>query len=337
MKNTSSSHGCRKSSLTAVINKLKSDINDTLSPLSGEEKKGEYQIKPSGSDGIKITFNKTKSSKGSKSPKHTGLKKGVNSGPASKKTSQSITSSHKLLFQKSSSSGSLSSSVYTAPSPKSLSQPGKSSSKEKSKDSNISSFSSLVGSSTDMLKNMLNLTAPMPRTDIMKAFDRNFQIPKLSARAKSDDKQALDEVQPCNSLHPRSAPSTPIQSSTPSPTMDCIRESSGAGLYQPKIFGSSHHQNKYIENQTQNEKLFKSASSEQLYDDAEKASISVIRNSIDLSDNGFQGFLRTQSKVNESSTSLHKISANRINHQTRDISNVLRDDRIDGNVIGNET
>lgn len=67
----------RKSSLNAVIDKLKSEIADTImTPPS--EKKGEYQIKSSGtsSDGIKITFNKTKKSSESKSPKHTGLKPG---------------------------------------------------------------------------------------------------------------------------------------------------------------------------------------------------------------------------------------------------------------------
>jgi hypothetical protein len=67
----------RKSSLNAVIDKLKSEMADTImTPPS--EKKGEYQIKSSGtsSDGIKITFNKTKKSSESKSPKHTGLKPG---------------------------------------------------------------------------------------------------------------------------------------------------------------------------------------------------------------------------------------------------------------------
>lgn len=75
----------RKSSLNAVIDKLKSEIADTImTPPS--EKKGEYQIKSSGtsSDGIKITFNKTKKSSESKSPKHTGLKPGKNDFVADK-------------------------------------------------------------------------------------------------------------------------------------------------------------------------------------------------------------------------------------------------------------
>lgn len=64
----------------------------------GEPKNSEYMVKPS-SDGMKITINKTRgkeskssstnksSSTGTGSPKiHTGLKPGVNSGPASKKS-----------------------------------------------------------------------------------------------------------------------------------------------------------------------------------------------------------------------------------------------------------
>lgn len=68
----SSSQTNRKNSLSAVINKLKS-VNDAMVAPDNENKRSEYQIKSSGSDGIKITFNKTKSFK-SKSPKHTGLK-----------------------------------------------------------------------------------------------------------------------------------------------------------------------------------------------------------------------------------------------------------------------
>lgn len=344
VKNTSSTQGNRKSSLSAVINKLKSEMNDTLSAPSGEEKKGEYQIKSSGSDGIKITFNKTKSSKGSKSPKHTGLKPGVNSGPASKKSSQSSkSSSQKLLFHKSSSSGSLgSTSSCTIPSPKSSSQPGKSSSKEKSKDGNISPFSSFAGSSNDMLKNMLNLASPTPRTDMMKAFDRNFQIPKLSARGKSDDKPSIDDVQSFNSIHPRSAPSTPIQSSTPSPTMDFGREVLSGGNYQmgqPKFFNNAQHQNKFIDHQRQNKKLFKSVSSEQLYGEAEKsgASVNKIRSSGGM-EGDFQCFLRAQSKINESSVSMRQINIEGGIMQTggqQTDSNALRDDLMDLNFIGN--
>jgi len=74
LKTSSSTQPNRKHSLSAVINKLKSEMSDALP--GGDEKKSEYMIKSSGSDGIKITFNKTKSSKGLKSPKHTGLKPG---------------------------------------------------------------------------------------------------------------------------------------------------------------------------------------------------------------------------------------------------------------------
>lgn len=279
----------------------------------GDEKKGEYQIKSSGSDGIKITFNKTKSSKGTKSPKlkHTGLKPGVNSGPASKKSSQSTkSSSQKFLFQKSSSSGSLNSSNTTIPSPKSASQPGKSSMKEKFKEGSVSSFSNFAGNSNDMLKNMLNLASPTPRTDIMKAFDKKFQIPKLSARGKSDDKPPADDVHNFNSMHPRSAPTTPIQSLAPSPTMDFLREGPSGNQFQmaqQKFFSNVHQQNKFLEQQRQNKKLFKSVSSEQLYGDVIEKPLNnsdKIRASGEINDNDFHAFLRAQSKMNEQSVSM---------------------------------
>jgi mediator of RNA polymerase II transcription subunit 1 len=68
-------------------------LNESKSGKMGENKNSEYMVKPS-SDGMKITINKTRSKdskaslskSGTGSPKtHTGLKPGVNSGPASKK------------------------------------------------------------------------------------------------------------------------------------------------------------------------------------------------------------------------------------------------------------
>ncbi|KAH8368488.1 hypothetical protein KR084_012303, partial [Drosophila pseudotakahashii] len=103
----------------------------------------EYMVKPSSQEGLKLTINKTGSSKssgsgssslttsqakakssssgatsfsgssGSTKKQHTGLKPGVNSGPASKKATVAAsvagTSSSKHLFQKANSSGNLSS------------------------------------------------------------------------------------------------------------------------------------------------------------------------------------------------------------------------------------
>lgn len=353
---SSSSQANRKNSLSAVINKLKSEMSDAMSAPSGEEKKSEYQIKSSGSEGIKITFNKTKSSsKGSKSPKHTGLKPGVNSGPASKKSSSqsSKSSSQKLLFQKSSSSGSLNTFSSTVPSPKSSSQPGKSSSKDKSKESSNSPFSSFAGSSNDMLKNMLNLASPTPRTDIMKAFDKKFQIPKLSARGKSDDKSSLEDIQSFNSLHPRSAPTTPIQSSSPSPTMDFMRDGSSSSQMQmaPKFFSNVQQQNKFIDQQRHNKKLIKSVSSDQLYGEPDKppAAADKSRNPSEISDADFQAFLRSQTKINDSSVSMHivksplrQISIDGMmqssgSQQLSDVANVFNDDDLmDLNFISNE-
>ncbi|KAH8419522.1 hypothetical protein KR222_004074, partial [Zaprionus bogoriensis] len=101
------------------------------SSLSGAGPSTEYMVKPSSQEGLKLTINKTgntsskRDSKGTPSSssssssaskkQHTGLKPGVNSGPASKKASGSNTgsggssSSSKHLFQKANSSGNLSS------------------------------------------------------------------------------------------------------------------------------------------------------------------------------------------------------------------------------------
>lgn len=317
-----------------------------MSTPGGDEKKSEYQIKSSGSDGIKITFNKTKSSKGSKSPKHTGLKPGVNSGPASKKSSSKSSSSQKLLFQKSSSSGSLNSSSSTVPSPKSSSNPAKSSSKERSKEGSVSPFSGFSGSSNDMLKNMLNLASPSPRSDMMKAFDKKFQIPKLSARGKSDDKPAVEEPQPFNAMHPRSAPSTPIQSLTPSPTMDFMREGSSGNQFQmaQQKYFNTQPPNKFVDQQRQqNKKLFKSVSSEQLYGES---SGDKIRSSNEITDADLQAFIRAQSKMNESSSAMHMMKSPMDGNimqpsggqqiPDRQTANVFDDDLMDLNFIGNE-
>jgi hypothetical protein len=315
--------------LSAVINKLKSEMSDAMGTTGGDEKKGEYMIKSSGSDGIKITFNKTKSSKGSKSPKHTGLKPGVNSGPKSSKSS-----SQKLLYQKSSSSGSLSSSHSTVPSPKSSSQPGKSSSssKEKSKDTNTNHFSSF--SSNDMLKNMLNLASPAPRSDLIKAFDRKFQIPKLSAR-KVDDKPPQDDSSSFNSMHPRSAPSTPLQSSTPSPTIDHMREPSSSNQFQissqQRPFSNLQPPNKFQDPQ-RNKKLFKSVSSEQLFDSGNERQPA---NNDEITDADFQAFLKAQSRMKDPSVSMHLVK-NTSNNQPSGDAGVNDTDLMDLNFIGSE-
>lgn len=137
----------RKGSLSAVIDKLKSAQHQGPEPgevvkegrgsgtnpsskipgdtsgstvSSSSKNPGEYMVKPS-SEGIKITINKTRtkdsksgvvktssSSTGSGSPKtHTGLKPGVNSGPASKKP-------HQMLQQKSASGNSSSSGISSS-------------------------------------------------------------------------------------------------------------------------------------------------------------------------------------------------------------------------------
>nr|CAD7196769.1 unnamed protein product [Timema douglasi] len=168
----------RKGSLSAVIDKLKSAQH--CGPESGDVVKegrgsgggvsskgpagdtskipGEYMVKPS-LDGMKITINKTRtkdsksgttksssSSSGTGSPKtHTGLKPGVNSGPASKKP-------HQTLQQKPPSSVSSSSSAKTGSNSSKMSS-GKSSNSPVSgilsKSSSKSSGSPKMSSSSD--------------------------------------------------------------------------------------------------------------------------------------------------------------------------------------------
>lgn len=137
----------RKGSLSAVIDKLKSAQHQGPEPgeivkegrgsgtnpsgkipgdtsgstvSTSSKNPGEYMVKPS-SEGIKITINKTRtkdsksgvmktssSNTGSGSPKtHTGLKPGVNSGPASKKP-------HQMLQQKSVSGNSSNSGISSS-------------------------------------------------------------------------------------------------------------------------------------------------------------------------------------------------------------------------------
>lgn len=184
----------------------------------------------------------------------------------------------------------------------------------------------------------------------MKAFDKKFQIPKLSARGKSDDKQTIDESQNFNAMHPRSAPSTPIQSLTPSPTMDYMREGSSGGQFQmnqQKFFSNVQQHNKFVDPQRQNKKLFKSISSEQLVEAIEKPTSSEkSRGSGEISDADFQAFLRAQTKMNEPmhnmKSPLHQMGmdGNMMNsgvnqQQMTDAGSVFNDDDL-LNFIGNE-
>lgn len=177
---------------------------------------GEYMVKPS-SDGMKITINKTRtkdpnksskssssggSSSGSGSPKtHTGLKPGVNSGPASKKPqplpgkgTSTKTSSKVLGASKSSSS------VV-----KSAKSSGSRDSRPRStKPGDKSIFSSSKSDARRMSPNNLKedsdayktLTPPTISPELvvqglMKQLDTKFQIPKLSQRTAT---VALDDL-----------------------------------------------------------------------------------------------------------------------------------------------
>lgn len=171
----------KKCSLSAVIDKLKSAQDPTVSvvPPGTSQEDNEYMIKPS-EDGMKITINKTKMGYGTpNSPKkHTGLKPGVNSGPSMKKFSSSSSTKH--AFQKSNSSGSLPS----AP----ISQP-----------TNPADVMKLLQFST-------------PNGD---ALMKSFQIPKLSRNNNTASNPNPQDSK--NSIRPTSAPSTPVPSFKPSP------------------------------------------------------------------------------------------------------------------------
>ncbi|KAI4456845.1 mediator of rna polymerase ii transcription subunit 1 [Holotrichia oblita] len=242
--------------LLAVIDKLKSAHCDTATDLSsknskdrqqvsnktsdssksnnkvGENKNSEYMVKPS-SDGMKITINKTRtkdsksssnksSSSGTGSPKtHTGLKPGVNSGPASKKPQQlsKSSSSSNLTNSTSSSYGNFKSisSNKSASSGSSGSAKGASSgslvknktssaadlsrTKDRPKPNKSSVFSNREGrkgsptqgrDESDSFKLSLSKMDPYPAPLMVegfsKQFDKKFQIPKLSARSSEEKK-----------------------------------------------------------------------------------------------------------------------------------------------------
>ncbi|EFA08558.1 mediator of RNA polymerase II transcription subunit 1 [Tribolium castaneum] len=243
----------RKGSLSAIVDKLKSaqhcdgvtdlsskgassggnkdrsgqvstKLNEGKSGKIGETKNSEYMVKPS-SDGMKITINKTRSKEsktsvsksGSGSPKtHTGLKPGVNSGPASKKPQhlgQKLVNStsgpnYSSLKSKAPSGAKLSSGpsklTKLSNSPKSATDLSRKdrpklnkSSSEKSiftsKDGRKSSPTSNRDESDGIYKmsKMDHYNPPSIVEGLMtvRQLDKNFQIPKLSARASVDDKK----------------------------------------------------------------------------------------------------------------------------------------------------
>ncbi|XP_058459353.1 mediator of RNA polymerase II transcription subunit 1 [Malaya genurostris] len=223
-----------------------------LSALQG--KSSEYMVKPSSDGIKLTIQNKKGSSKshggfsssGSKSSLKSRLKPGVSSGPISKKqqgplsfsgnfpssgsgkTSTSLSFS-KSQFQKSSSSGSLSSSGGSALKSsinKSGSGNGSSSNKEKQRAGSKAS-SSMMATNAAMavaaaqaaanlnVMKMLGFTSSIPNMEgFVKTLDKNFQIPKLSARSSSD----LDKLKDSRPASSSSAPNTPISNVSQSPT-----------------------------------------------------------------------------------------------------------------------
>lgn len=259
-----------------TINKTKSSssLTGSSSPSTSSSSS------KSGSGGLT-----TKSVSSSPKHHHTGLKPGVNSGPLSKKSSQSNSSSsssqnmsQKLLYQKSSSSGNLGSSKSSSSSSMSQkSMQSKSSSliKEKSK------FSGSQSERSSSPYANLPISIASQAEQFMKAA-KTFHIPKLSARnnggssgsgqkssssGKSDEKVSKDDQKVSqqqksqsqsqqNPAHKfNSAPTTPVQSLAPSPTGEVSKNSVNISDFLSSSSG----------NGDKGKKLFKSASSEQLY------------------------------------------------------------------------
>lgn len=229
----------RKGMLSAIVDKLKSaqhcdgvsDLSvksnnnnrERSSSVSGQvsktsdmktNKNSEYMVKPS-SDGIKLTINKTRTkdpstkSSGlnkSNSPKvHTGLKPGVNSGPASKKPLQQLKSSNPKPPSTSPKSGISISKSKSSESPKSAGKDGRPKLNKSSSDKSIFSYKE-KGKSSPTLKDDHDPykynSAPLMMEGIMKQLDKNFQIPKLSARmASSDDKKMLSNKESVNNIN----------------------------------------------------------------------------------------------------------------------------------------
>lgn len=235
-KSTSNSGGAGSGGNRDRSGQVSSKVTEGKSAKLGENKNSEYMVKPS-SDGMKITINKTRSKdsksssssssslsrSGTGSPKtHTGLKPGVNSGPASKKpqhlsqktssgsninssTYSSIKSSSKVSSSTKLSSGGTSKTISKLTgSPKTGSSSATDlSRKDRPKLNKSSSEKSIFKESTRKSSptpnreendgafkgnKMEHYTPPLIMDGLVK-FDKNFQIPKLSARTAVDDKK----------------------------------------------------------------------------------------------------------------------------------------------------
>lgn len=247
----------RKGSLSAVIDKLKSaqhcegdmksgrersgqvsaksseGSKSTSSKTGSETKNSEYMVKPS-LDGMKLTINKTRMKESSKSSKefvrssssspktHTGLKPGVNSGPASKKPQPISLKSSTNLSNSSTNYGSIKSKLSSGNktsaslgsglnkssklgSPKTNTNLDSSRNKDRPKTSKSGSEKSIFSSregrkssptasrddddrSYKVLPKIDPYSSPLVMDGLTKQLDKNFQIPKLSARTSEERK-----------------------------------------------------------------------------------------------------------------------------------------------------
>lgn len=241
-----------KSSSKQISNK-NSDSNRTNLKTGDMKNSSEYMVKPS-SDGIKITINKTRtkdgkslSKSGSSSPKtHTGLKPGVSSGPASKKPTLHL--NQKPLNSNFKSSKSNSSSMKSSSSLKSSNRLGSPkmnstatdlSRKKLNKSNTIftmkeSRKSSPTPNREDGGENYkLPITSSLMMEGLMKQqFDKNFQIPKLSARVNDDKKLKTDTINNVKTS-PKLPESKPIETATVTQKTEPIIDTSSSKFIAP--------------------------------------------------------------------------------------------------------
>ncbi|KAL1463029.1 hypothetical protein WDU94_014821 [Cyamophila willieti] len=224
----------KKGSLSAVIDKLKSaqhggdpggggdssqmksssvsKTGESKLPSSSSSNKipGEYQVKHS-SDGMKITINKTKTltkvaKPSSSSPKFTGLKPGVISGPASKKSSTLSSSSKPPSLPGSSSGSSLgSTNTFSSTSSSKVSSSSSSGSSIPGSSSTSSSKLSSSSSSKSSSPSLSSSTKSNFKTNSSSSSSSSSSLSKSSS--SSDPNKQRDKMKVSSSKSGSSSPS----------------------------------------------------------------------------------------------------------------------------------
>lgn len=272
LSNSSQAARNRKSTLSAIVDKLKytaqhcdspadltkqqvkQPLNKPLStssggtslpqsvPKPGDKNSSEYMVKPS-SDGIKLTINKTRTkdssssgsskssssssssstktsstSGGTGSPKtHTGLKPGVNSGPASKKPQQAQKSSSTSAITSSTGSSSSTSSSYafkSSGSSSSSSLKSISCVNSTAKPSSMSSSSGSTSGTSLSMKSSMKMSSGSPKTSSSSS-GSSSSLSDLNRSSKDRDRLKLPKSNSDKSIFSnRDRKGSPTQQST---------------------------------------------------------------------------------------------------------------------------